>query len=56
MEFIAVHKVAQKFQIPAYGVFVAPNFCDKNAHEDFIKNHEQAKKELENYLKQKEII
>ena len=56
MEFFAVLKVAQKFQIPAYGIFVATNFCDKNAHTDFIKNHEQAKKELENYLKQKEII
>lgn len=56
MEFFAVLKVAQKFQIPAYGIFVATNFCDKNAHADFIKNHEQAKKELENYLKQKEII
>ena len=56
MEFFAVLKVAKKFQIPAYGIFVATNFCDKNAHADFIKNHEQAKKELENYLKQKEII
>ena len=56
MEFFAVLKVAQKFQIPAYGIFVATNFCDKNAHVDFIKNHEQAKKELEKYLKQKEII
>ena len=56
MEFFAVLKVAQKFQIPAYGIFVATNFCDKNAHADFIKHHEQAKKELENYLKQKEII
>ncbi|WP_298086099.1 purine-nucleoside phosphorylase [uncultured Campylobacter sp.] len=56
MEFFAVLKVAQKFQIPAYGIFVATNFCDKNAHTDFIKNHEQAKKELEKYLKQKEII
>nr|WP_314398932.1 purine-nucleoside phosphorylase [uncultured Campylobacter sp.] len=56
MEFFAVLKVVQKFQIPAYGIFVATNFCDKNAHVDFIKNHEQAKKELENYLKQKEII
>ena len=56
MEFFAVLKVAQKFQIPAYGIFVATNFCDENAHEDFIKNHEQAKKELEKYLKQKEII
>jgi len=56
MEFFAVLKVAQKFQIPAYGIFVATNFCNKNAHEDFIKNHEQAKNELEKYLKQKEII
>ena len=56
MEFFAVLKVAQKFQIPAYGIFVATNFCDKNAHADFSKNHEQAKKELEKYLKQKEII
>lgn len=56
MEFFAVLKVAQKFQIPAYGIFVATNFCDKNARADFTKNHEQAKKELEKYLKQKEII
>ena len=56
MEFFAILKVAQKFQIPAYGIFVATNFCDKNAHVDFIKNHEQAKKELKKYLKQKEII
>ena len=56
MEFFAVLKVAQKFQIPAYGIFVATNLCDKNAHADFIKNHERAKKELEKYLKQKEII
>ncbi len=56
MEFFAVLKVAQKFQIPAYGIFVATNFCDENAHTDFVKNHERAKKELEKYLKQKEII
>jgi purine nucleoside phosphorylase len=56
MEFFAVLKVAKKFQIPVYGVFVATNFCDENAHADFLKNHEQAKKELEKYLKQKEII
>ena len=56
MEFFAVLKVAQKFQIPAYGIFVATNFCNKNAHADFVKNHERAKKELEKYLKQREII
>ena len=56
MEFFSVLKVEKKFQFPASGIFVATNFCDKNAHADFIKNHEQAKKELEKYLKQKEII
>ena len=56
MEFFAVLKVAKKFQIPACGIFIATNFCDENAHADFLKNHEQAKKELEKYLKQKEII
>lgn len=56
MEFFAVLKVAKKFQIPAYGIFIVTNFCDENAHADFLKNHEQAKKELEKYLKQKEII
>ena len=56
MEFFAAIKVAKKFQIPAYGIFIATNFCDENAHADFLKNHEQAKKELEKYLKQKEII
>lgn len=56
MEFFAVLKVAKKIQIPAYGIFIVTNFCDENAHADFLKNHEQAKKELEKYLKQKEII
>ena len=56
MEFFAVLKVAQKFEIPAYGVFVATNFCNENAHADFLKNHQRAKNELEKYLKQKEII
>ena len=56
MEFFAILKVAKKFQIPAYGIFVATNFCDENAHANFLKNHERAKKELEKYIKQKEII
>ena len=43
MEFFAVLKVAQEFDIPAGGVFCITNFTNTNAHEDFLKNHEQAK-------------
>ena len=52
MEFFSVLKVAQIFKIPAYGIFVATNFCDKNAHADFIKNHTVAKKILTKYIKE----
>jgi len=43
MEFFAVLKVAQEFDIPAGGVFCVTNFTNTNAHDDFLKNHEQAK-------------
>ena len=46
MEFFAVLKVAQEFNIPAGGVFCITNYTNKNAHDDFIKNHEKAKKLL----------
>ena len=52
MEFYSVLKVAQIFKIPAYGIFVATNFCNKNAHTDFIKNHAEAKKILTKYIKE----
>lgn len=56
MEFFAVLKVANAFAIPAKGIFVTTNFCNQNAHDDFIKNHKNAKNILENYLKQKALI
>ena len=46
MEFFSVLKVAQEFDIPAGGVFCITNYTNKNAHEDFIKNHEKAKEIL----------
>ena len=52
MEFFSVLKVAENFEIPAYGVFVVTNFCDENAHEDFMKNHEKAKSILTQYIKE----
>lgn len=56
MEFYAILAVARKFKIPAYGIFVATNFCNESAHADFIKNHESAKEKLTEYLKTKGLI
>ena len=51
MEFFAVLKIAQEFNIPAGGVFCITNFTNQNAHKDFLKNHEEAKKLLDVHVK-----
>jgi len=53
MEFFAVLKVAQEFEIPAGGVFCITNFTNTNAHEDFLKNHEEAKELLTVHVKKR---
>ena len=53
MEFYAVLKVAQKFGIPATGVFVVTNYCDEYAHENFKKNHKEAMLKLTAYMNAK---
>lgn len=53
MEFFAVLKIAQEFDIPAGGVFCITNNTDKNAHEDFIKNHAKAKELLSLHVKRR---
>ncbi|MCK9473203.1 purine-nucleoside phosphorylase [Sulfurimonas sp.] len=53
MEFFAVLKVAQEFNIPAGGLFCITNYTNKNAHEDFLKNHEEAKKILGTHVKKR---
>ncbi|MFK5938844.1 MAG: purine-nucleoside phosphorylase [Sulfurimonas sp.] len=53
MEFFAVLKVAQEFDIPAGGVFCITNFTNKNAHEEFVKNHEKAKELLTTHVKKR---
>ncbi len=53
MEFFSILKVAQNFEIPAFGIFIITNYCDENAHEDFLKNHEEAKALLSQYIKDK---
>jgi len=51
MEFYSVLRTAREFGVHAYGVFVVTNYCDENAHADYLKNLPQAKKILEDYCK-----
>ncbi len=53
MEFFSVLKIAQEFDIPAGGVFCITNFTNKNAHEDFLKNHAKAKDLLSDYVQKR---
>jgi len=53
MEFFAVLKIAEEFNIPAGGVFCITNYTDENAHEDFLKNHEKAKELLALHTKRR---
>jgi nucleoside phosphorylase len=50
MEFFAVLKIAQEFAIPAGGVFCITNYTNKNAHEEFLKNHKKAKEHLARHV------
>ena len=50
MEFFSVLRIAKEFEIPAAGVFVVTNYCEPNAHEQFITNHKEAKEKLTQYL------
>lgn len=50
MEFFSVLKIAQEFEIPVLGIFVVTNYCDENAHRDFMQNHEKAKTILTDYM------
>ncbi|KFL33245.1 MULTISPECIES: purine-nucleoside phosphorylase [unclassified Sulfurospirillum] len=43
MEFFSIVSVANQFKIPCSGFFVITNYCDQNAHRDFMKNHAKAK-------------
>ena len=56
MEFFSVLKVAQEFEIPVAGIFCITNYTNKNAHEDFKKNHKEAMGKITKYLLEKNII
>ncbi len=52
MEYYAVLKVAKSFEIPAAGIFIVTNYCDENAHKDFMNNHKEAMLRLTKYIKE----
>lgn len=56
MESFAVLSLAKRFGIRATCFLCATNFCDKNAHQSFLQNHAQAKKNLEHFLQEKNLI
>ncbi len=51
MEYFAVIKVAQHFNIPVAGAFIVTNYCNANAHRDFKDNHKEAMARLTDYIK-----
>ncbi len=51
MEFFSLLSVAREYDIPVAGVFIVTNYCNNNAHKDFIKNHKKAKELLERYIR-----
>ena len=53
MEYFSVLKVAQEFNIPVAGAFIVTNYCNKNAHRDFVDNHKEAMRRLTAYIKRK---
>lgn len=56
MEFFSILQVANKFNIPARGIFIVTNYTNDSAHRDFIKNHNSAMSKLTQYLIEKKII
>ncbi len=53
MEFYSIVNVAKEFNIPVGGLFIVTNYCNKDAHKDFVKNHKEAIRKLEEHIKQK---
>lgn len=56
MEFYSVLKIAQIFGIECYGIFCVSNYCNKNAHSDFLKNHQEAKNRLESFVRKNYLL
>jgi len=52
MEFYSVLYLAKRYGIKAKGIFVVTNYCDKNAHKDFLANQKKANEIMENIIEQ----
>lgn len=52
MEFFSVLRIAREFEIPAGGVFCITNYCNTEAHADFVKHHSAAKEALTRHMQQ----
>ncbi len=50
MEFFGVVQAAKQYGIPAAGLFIVTNYCDENAHRDFLKHHSEAMSKLTQYV------
>ncbi len=50
MEFFSILRVAQEFGIPAGGLFIVTNYCDRDAHKTFLTNHAEAKRRMHEYV------
>jgi len=53
MEYFSVLSVAKEFDIPTGGVFCITNYTNKDAHADFLKNHDKAKELLTQHVKKR---
>lgn len=51
MEFFSVLAVANRFNIPAGGIFCVTNYCNANAHNDFKANHQEAMRKIAAFIK-----
>lgn len=56
MEFYSIVKIAQEFEIDVKGIFVVTNYTNKDAHKDFISNHEAGMDNLVIELERRKII
>lgn len=56
MEFFSILQVAREFEIPVAGIFIVTNYTNKDAHKEFLANHNEAMKRLTDYLVDKQII
>ena len=50
MEFFALMSVAQRYGVPAMGVFCVSNYCHAEAHNEFVQNHGAVKEKLQNLV------